>query len=549
MGGDAANLDVSVATTPSGSLKAGEEVSLTATVKNTGTGAAYRVLPRIVADDGMFTDVELPIGKVAPGETKTFTAKLKVPTDANDRVDRLGLEVHEAKNAVAHVTPGEVKIEAAPKPVFAYSWQLVDEGNGDGLVQRGEKYKLEVQIKNTGSGPTQEATVLLRNATGDGVTLDKSRIELKDTPLQPGQVKELEFPLATDGTLKADEVTLELMAYDADLDVQASDKLHFRVAPGVSPAAQHGDVTVKAPVAIHAGAADDTSVVGMRGQGRELLGDRELRPVGEGEARRRARRVRAGLGGHRRWRGQRHVRAVLELDAAADLARDEEPRDQRRHVQAERLDLRRSARRGRLRVRRELGREDRQPQGVLPLQPRRQGRQGDGLRHRAAAVARLEHGHGGRAREQRGPVDEDAVHLPGSAPDRANALKLLASWRLNRRALPGVQPVMRTTLLAGVFLLVASASAFAQDVAGTFDVKFDEAGSTCNPPPVTYTRGKLVVEENKQGITVNIETVPQMVGGHPKKGSFKATTRPRRRRPFRASMRSTRSRGASTRAA
>jgi len=267
VGGDAANLDVSVATTPSGSLKAGEEVSLTATVKNTGTGAAYRVLPRIVADDGMFTDVELPIGKVAAGETKTFTAKLKVPTDANDRVDRLGLEVHEAKNAVAHVTPGEVKIEAAPKPVFAYSWQLVDEGNGDGLVQRGEKYKLEVQIKNTGSGPTQEATVLLRNATGDGVTLDKSRIELKDTPLAPGQVKELEFPLSTDATLKADEVTLELMAYDADLDVQASDKLHFRVAPGVSPAAQHGDVTVKAPVAIHAGAADDTSIVGMAAKG------------------------------------------------------------------------------------------------------------------------------------------------------------------------------------------------------------------------------------------------------------------------------------------
>src|SRR3569623_1570493 len=83
---------------------------------------------------------------------------------------------------------------------------------------------------------------------------------------------------------------------------------------------------------------------------------------------------------------------------------------------------------------------------------------------------------------------------------------------------------MRTTLLAGVFLLVSASSAFAQDVAGTFDVKFDEAGSTCSPPPVTYTRGKVVIEDNKQGITVNIETVPQMVGGHAKKGSFKATT-------------------------
>lgn len=83
---------------------------------------------------------------------------------------------------------------------------------------------------------------------------------------------------------------------------------------------------------------------------------------------------------------------------------------------------------------------------------------------------------------------------------------------------------MRTKLLAGVLVLAASSSAFAQEVGGSFDVKFDEAGSTCNPAPVTYTRGKIVVEENKRGLTVNIDTIPQMVGGPAKKGSFKATT-------------------------
>jgi carboxyl-terminal processing protease len=265
--GDAANLEVSVGTTPNGKLEAGDDITLTATVKNTGTGAAYRVLPRVKADDMMFTDVELPIGKVAPGETKMFTTHLKVPTDAVDRVDRLGLEVHEAKNAASHVAQDEVKIEALPTPVFAYSWQLVDEGNGDGLIQRGEKYKLVVQVKNTGTGPTREATVLLRNATGEGVTLDKSRVELKDAPLAPGQIKELEFPLSTDATLKADEVVLELMAYDAQLDVQTSDKLHFKVETGITPSAQKGDVTMKATTAIHAGAADDTSVVGTAPRG------------------------------------------------------------------------------------------------------------------------------------------------------------------------------------------------------------------------------------------------------------------------------------------
>lgn len=83
---------------------------------------------------------------------------------------------------------------------------------------------------------------------------------------------------------------------------------------------------------------------------------------------------------------------------------------------------------------------------------------------------------------------------------------------------------MRTTLLAGVLVVLATSSAFAQEVGGTFDAKFDEAGSTCSPAPVTYTRGKVVVEENKKGVTVNIETIPQMFGGPAKKGSFKAST-------------------------
>ncbi|HWU86764.1 MAG TPA: MXAN_5808 family serine peptidase, partial [Kofleriaceae bacterium] len=262
--GDPANLEVSIATSPSGNVKAGDTVSVTATVKNTGAGTAWRVLPRIHTDDNVFDDAELPIGKLAPGETKAYTAKLKVPKDAVDRVDRLGLEVKEARSAVAKIVPTVLHVEAAPRPIFSYAYQLIDEGNGDGLVQRGERYRLVVQLKNTGSGPTQEATVLLRNATGDGVLLAKSRYELKDKDsLAPGQVKELEFPLATDATLRGDEMVVELMAYDAALDVQSSEKLRFKVQPVVAATRAPADVTVRAPAAtIRAGASQDASVVG-----------------------------------------------------------------------------------------------------------------------------------------------------------------------------------------------------------------------------------------------------------------------------------------------
>lgn len=260
------SLEVAVVTSPSGRVAAGDIVTLTATVKNTGTEPAYRVLARIQGDDPIFEDTELPIGRVVPGETRTYTARLQIPKDALDRVDRLGVEVREARNAVAHVIPAELKIEAAPRPVFAYAWQLIDDGNGDGLVQRGEHYRLQVQIKNTGAGPTQEATVLLRNATGDGVMLDKSRAELKD-PLAPGQIKEIEFPLATDATLKGDEMVVELMAYDSALDVQASDKLHFKLAPPVGSQTRSGEVTAKAAAAIRAGASDEATIVGHATKG------------------------------------------------------------------------------------------------------------------------------------------------------------------------------------------------------------------------------------------------------------------------------------------
>jgi carboxyl-terminal processing protease len=264
---DAANLEVSLQLAPTASVTAGQEVDLTATVKNTGTGPAYRVLPRVETDDNVFEDVELPIGKVAAGETKTFTTKIKIPVEAYDRLDKLGLEIRETHNAPIHFDPTDVRVEAMPRPIFAYSWQLVDDGNGDGLVQRGERYRLQVQVKNTGTGAASKNTeVLLRNVTGDGVLLDKSRFTL-DQPLAPGQTKELEFPLATDATLKADDITLELMAYDSDLDVQDGDKMHFKVESSVVGLPERGDVTLRQATAIHAGASDDTDVVGTAPKG------------------------------------------------------------------------------------------------------------------------------------------------------------------------------------------------------------------------------------------------------------------------------------------
>ena len=48
-----------------------------------------------------------------------------------------------------------MRLEGLPRPRFAYSHQLIDDGgsaNGDGQVQRGETLRLRVNIENTGIG-------------------------------------------------------------------------------------------------------------------------------------------------------------------------------------------------------------------------------------------------------------------------------------------------------------------------------------------------------------------------------------------------------------
>ncbi len=235
------------------------------------------MLPRLQADDDTFEDIELPVGRVGPGETRTYTAKVQIRKDAHDRIDRLGVEVREAwdgtpsKRAPTHTASTDVRIDATPIPVFAYAYQLIDDGNGDGLVQRGEHYRLEVELKNTGAGPTgtDGVTVLLRNATGDGVVLDKSRFEIKDAAaIAPGQTREFEFPIATDATLRGDEMIVELIAYDNALDAQVSEKLHFHLDPTVTGVPGRGnDVTLQSATTIRAGAGDDTSIIGLVSRG------------------------------------------------------------------------------------------------------------------------------------------------------------------------------------------------------------------------------------------------------------------------------------------
>jgi hypothetical protein len=85
---------------------------------------------------------------------------------------------------------------------------------------------------------------------------------------------------------------------------------------------------------------------------------------------------------------------------------------------------------------------------------------------------------------------------------------------------------MRNFVITAALLVAMATSARAEDIAGSYDVKFEEMGHNCNPPPVALGRGKLTITTfpKKNALSVNIETIPVMDGIPQKGGKINAKT-------------------------
>lgn len=83
---------------------------------------------------------------------------------------------------------------------------------------------------------------------------------------------------------------------------------------------------------------------------------------------------------------------------------------------------------------------------------------------------------------------------------------------------------MRTTrILAGVAILLSSTVAVA-DVAGTYEVKYEEVSTNC-ASPLRYPHGKLAVKVKGRTVTVDIDRTPIMQGSASKAGKISAKSK------------------------
>jgi carboxyl-terminal processing protease len=266
-------LQVSVTTDKADNkVSAGDAITLVVKVTNNGSEAVYRLRARTQSDNPYYDERELVFGKIGPGESKTAETPLswcvvekrrglatgpktkkrervcKIAKDALSRSD--GVKVlFDAAGGYAPAT-AEIRptIEALPRPLFQYSYQISDniEGNGDGLVQRGERITIFLTTKNVGTGRSFETQANLANRSGDGVLLRHGRFDISD--MMPGDVRHVAFTFDVQQQLREKEIVLSLSVGDRDLREFVHEKIKIPVSGSVAIDSASGVVSGKSSI-------------------------------------------------------------------------------------------------------------------------------------------------------------------------------------------------------------------------------------------------------------------------------------------------------------
>ncbi len=262
---------------PSDTVNAGEAMNLRVTVKNKGTAPVYQLRGITKSDGPYYDERELLFGRIEPGQSKTVSVPFGFcdvdgrkpgstkPTPENaPRLCKIPLDVDQRADVVlvrffaeSAEPPRDVEIRPTinglPKPMFAYTYQVVDNrpGNGDGQIARGEGATVYLTVKNVGKGTSLETQANLRNLTGDGLLLHAGRFDVSN--MKPGDTRNVAFTFDVLDSLQDNLVTVELSVGDRDLRVSSSEKLKLPVARGpLAIQASSGKQTLSASAEVRA---------------------------------------------------------------------------------------------------------------------------------------------------------------------------------------------------------------------------------------------------------------------------------------------------------
>jgi len=265
-----------------GKLKASEELKIEISVTNNNKGTLYQLRGITESKNLLIDKHEFVFGKIETGMTKTSSKTIKIPQNSLSRKDELLIKFSEFNKHAPEDIKSTISIDALPKPVFSYSYQIIDEGegltgNGDGIVQKGEVVDLVLFIKNIGKGTSEKNIIALRDLDHKEVFIEKGKMELGE--LLPGESKSFKLKLSVRDTLEADSFSVDITIADTTFGTRISGKLEFNVDQNNNgEKTQLTDKVLKVTdnyVPIYNGKSLSTPIIAYASNGTILMADKE----------------------------------------------------------------------------------------------------------------------------------------------------------------------------------------------------------------------------------------------------------------------------------
>ncbi len=214
-------------------VTAGSEIPIEVVVSNSGKCHLYKLWAISHSDYPFFSDREIIFGNLNPNQTVKRKINIKVPEIAENKSVTFSLTFDEKLGNLPTSVTKDFIIKGLNKPVFALNYQIVDdgtfnsEGNGNSLIEKGEKIALILSTKNIGLGTSKENLSALKNESGQGILLIRGRNPLGE--LKPGDIKTSGFLFEVRDYYDKYNIDLNLTVYDSIFREYITETLKLKV--------------------------------------------------------------------------------------------------------------------------------------------------------------------------------------------------------------------------------------------------------------------------------------------------------------------------------
>ncbi len=238
-------------------IEAGKTFKLEVSVTNRASEVARRVHAITDCERERLDGIEVLFGDIEPGQTQSRTIELHVMPWYADFVGDLDVQVHvgEPDDTPDATSRAIFETQGKPRPALSYDAWIVDDpelvakaparpksepvpglpefsvqGNGDGMLQPGERVLLAFRAYNHGDGDSPDVRAFLRNLSGDQGLLEEGFVQLGVVPVGESVSGAFGIWVKEDAD-PSRPFLLDLTVGDVQLRMTVSDAMTLKVLP------------------------------------------------------------------------------------------------------------------------------------------------------------------------------------------------------------------------------------------------------------------------------------------------------------------------------